>query len=383
MSASGRTPDTDLIHAGEPEPRIDGAVRVPIFQTAMYEVRDDDPRGVRYIRYTNTPNHEVLEKKLAVLEHAEAGLVTGSGMAAISAALLTVLAAGRHLLVLGPVYGGTHQFVTAMLPGLGIAHSMADGRDPDGWAAALKPETAAVYTETITNPLVGVPDHAAVVAFARAHGLVSMIDNTFATPINFRPVEHGYDLVMHSATKYLNGHSDVVAGAVVGPSELVERCRWTLTNLGGALDPHAAFLVHRGMATLAVRVRHQNASALAVARFLATHARVRWVSYPGLQGHPDHGRARALLDGCGGVLAFELDGGRDAAQRFMARVTIPISAPSLGGVETLLSRPAVTSHARMSADERAALGISDSLIRCSIGLEGTDDLIADFAQALG
>jgi cystathionine beta-lyase/cystathionine gamma-synthase len=382
MAGRGRSLDTDLIHAGEPSPRIDGAVRVPIFQTAMYEVAADDARGVRYIRYTNTPNHEVLEKKLAALEHAEAGLVTGSGMAAISAALLSVLGGGRHVLMLGPVYGGTHQFATAMLPGLGISYTMLDGRDPDGWEKALTPETAAVYTESITNPLIEVPDHAAVVAFARAHGLVSIIDNTFATPVNFRPVAHGYDLVVHSATKYLNGHSDVVAGAVLGRAEAIERCRWTLINLGGALDPHAAFLVHRGMATLAVRVRHQNDSALKVARFLSSHSRVRRVSYPGLQSHPDHGRARTLFEGFGGMLAFELDGGSDAAARFMADVTIPISAPSLGGVETLLSRPVETSHARMSADERAALGITESLIRCSIGLEGADDLIDDLARAL-
>jgi len=231
--------------------------------------------------------------------------------------------------------------------------------------------------------LLQVPDLQAVVDFARRNGLVSIIDNTFASPVNFRPAELGFDLSVHSATKYLNGHTDIVAGAVIGRRELVERITRKLNHLGGALDPHACFLLSRGMKTLAVRVRYQNESALKIARFLEQHPRIAKVNCPGLEGHSNHIRACELFDGFGGVLSFELAGGIEAAESFIANATIPISAPSLGGIETLMTRPAITSHAGMSAADRAAAGIRDWLIRVSIGLETTDDLIEDFELALG
>lgn len=372
---------TNLIHAAEP--RVDGAVRLPIFQSAMYEIDAADNRGTRYIRYFNTPNQTALADKLAVLEGADAAVVTGSGMAAISGALLALLRTGDHLLALDSLYGGTHELITGMLPEFEIGHTMIDGDKPETWAQLLRPNTKAVYVETVTNPLLRVPDHAAVIEFCRAHGLVSVIDNTFASPVNFRPPAFGYDLSLHSMTKYLNGHSDVVAGAVIGKADLVDRVRKTLLSLGGALDPHAAFLVNRGVNTLGVRVAYQNDSALKVAQFLDRHPKVVRVSHPGLDHHPDHARARDLLDGYGGMIAFEIEGGADAAERFFGRLQIPLVAPSLGGPETVVTRPVTTSHVGLTADERAALGITDGLIRCSIGLEDTDELIADFDQALG
>ncbi len=375
--------DTKLIHAGEPEPRIAGAVAMPIFQSAMFEYGGEiEYHDITYIRLNNTPNHLVLQKKLAALENAEAALVAGSGMAAITTALLTVLSAGDHLLAQSCLYGGTHDFVTRDLKTFGISYDFIDGNCPETWAAKLKPNTRAIYVETMSNPLLEIPDLEAVVEFAREHNLVSLIDNTFASPVNFRPPEHGFDLSLHSATKYLNGHSDIVAGVVIGRADLVERVKRRLDHLGGSLDPHACFLLHRGVKTLGVRVRFQNQSALAVARFLESHPKVLRVNYPGLESHPQRQRARRLFDGFGGMLSFELDGGVKAAERFMQNVRLPICAPSLGGVETLVTRPATTSHSGMSPEDRGKLGITDSLIRVSIGIEATEDLLADFEQAL-
>ena len=380
-----RTPrlETQLVHAGEPLPRIAGAVEMPIFQSATYtyagEKRYDD---VRYLRSNNTPSQLALHAKLAALEGAEAALVSASGMASISATLLGLLSAGDHVLAQRCLYGGTYELLTEEFPKAGLAASFIDATDPRGWAAQLRPTTRAVYVEAMTNPLLEVADLRAVVAFAREHRLVSIIDNTFATPVNFRPIAAGFDLCLHSATKYLNGHSDIVAGAVAGGGELIERIRHKANILGGALDAHAAFLFKRGLKTLALRVRFQNESTLKLARFLAAEPRVRQVHYPGLESHPQHARARELFAGCGGVLSFELHGGVAAAEDFAARVRIPAVAPSLGGVHTLLTRPATTSHAGLSAEQRRALGISDGLLRLSVGIEATEDLAEDFAQAL-
>ena len=371
--------DTQLIHEGEPKPRIDGAVSMPIFQSAMYEDGGDE---LRYIRYNNTPNHRVLNLKLAALEGAEAALVTGSGMAAISTALLTVLAPGDHLLAQAGLYGGTHSFVTRVLPELGVSVDFIDANDPSSWAASLRPTTRAIYVESISNPLMDVGDLEAITAFAEAHGLVSMIDNTFATPVNFRPTEWGFDLSLHSATKYLNGHSDIVAGVVIGRADLVEKISKKLKLFGGTLDPHACFLLHRGLKTLALRVRYQNESASHIALFLEAHPLVEKVNYPGLATHAQHALARRLFDGFGGMLSLEVQGGQEGAERFMQKLTVPILAPSLGGVESLATRPATTSHVDLTPEERQRLGVTDSLIRISIGIEATDDLLTDFEQAL-
>jgi cystathionine beta-lyase/cystathionine gamma-synthase len=375
--------DTDLIHAGEPRPRIAGAIAMPIFQSATYEYRGEGSyHDVRYMRLSNSPNHLAVQQKLAALEGGEAALVTASGMAAIAAALLASLGAGDHLLAQECLYGGTHDLVTRDLAALGIGHTFIDARDPSGWQRALRPTTRAIYVETMTNPLLQVADHRAIAAFARAHQLVSIIDNTLATPLGFRPLAVGYDLVVHSCTKYLNGHSDVIAGAAIGRAELVARVKHKLDHLGGCLDAHACYLLHRGIKTLAVRFRHQCATALALARFLAEHPAVARVNYPGLAGHPDHGRASALLSGHGALLSFEPAGGVMAADKFLASVELAVSAPSLGGVETLATRPATTSHAGLAVDERRRLGIGDALVRLSVGLEAVDDLRADLASAL-
>ncbi len=375
--------ETQLIHAGEPEPRILGAVSIPIFQSAMFEYAGESSyHDLKYIRLNNTPNHVALHRKLAVLENAEAALVAASGMAAISTALLTVLSSGDHLLSQDCLYGGTHDFLTKDFPSFGLSFDFIDADRPECWTRALRPTTKAIYVETMSNPLLAVPDLRAVVEFARAHGLVSIIDNTFASPVNFRPPEWGFDLSIHSGTKYLNGHSDIVAGAVIGRADLLDRIKHRLDHLGGSLDPHACFLLHRGLKTLALRVRYQNESALQIAEFLETHSAVARVNYPGLKSHPRHGRAGELFNGFGGMLSFELKGGLEAAESFIRHTTLPIVAPSLGGVETLLTRPATTSHSGMSREDRLRLGITDSLIRVSVGIEATADLIEDFAQAL-
>jgi cystathionine beta-lyase/cystathionine gamma-synthase len=378
--------ETKLVHAGEPRPRVRGAIAMPIFQSSTFEASADatDYHDIRYIRLNNTPNHEVLNGKLAALEGTERALVTASGMAAISSVLLSLVGAGDHILAHDGLYGGTYDLITKDLPKLGITSSFVDAGKPDTWAAAVTPKTRLFYVETITNPLLRVLALDEVVAFARARNLVTIIDNTIATPIQFRPAEHGFDLIVHSASKYLNGHSDIVAGVIAGRGELVDRAKHLLDHLGGTLDPHACFLLGRGMRTLALRVRYQAASALEVARFLANHRAVARVHYPGLPSHPDHARAQALLDGgCGGMLGFELAGGAAAADALFTRLALAVNAPSLGGPETLVTRPAASSHAGLTPEERRRQGIGDALIRVSIGLESPADLIEDFAAALG
>src|SRR5213594_1631459 len=345
--------ETKLIHSGEPDPRIQGAISMPIFQTAMFEYGDElDYHRLKYIRLNNTPNHLVLHQKLAALENAEAALVTASGMAAISSTLLTFLSAGDHLLAQDSLYGGTYDFITKDFGSLGISYDFIDGDDPASWNKKLRPNTRAIYVESMTNPLLRVADLKSIVQFARAHQLVSIIDNTFTSPINFRPPEWGFDLSLHSCTKYLNGHSDIVAGAIIGRADWVGKVKYRLDHLGGSLDPHAAFLLHRGMKTLAVRVKYQNQSALTIARFLEAHPAVERVHYAGLESQRRYHRARELFDGFGGVISFELTGGVEEAQRFIERTTLAISAPSLGGVETLITRPATTSLSGLAPADR-------------------------------
>lgn len=375
--------ETRLIHAGEPDPLIHGAVSIPIFQSSTFQYAGQGSyHDLRYIRLNNTPNHAALHEKLAALEAGEAAVVTASGMAVISTTLLALLESGDHLLAQDCLYGGTHDLLSTDLPGLGITFDPIDGNRPETWAQALRPRTRVLYMETITNPLLQVAELEAAAAFAKEHGLVSVIDNTFASPVNFRPLEWGFDLSLHSCTKYLNGHSDIVAGAVIGRADLVERITHKLNHLGGSLDPHACYLLHRGLKTLAVRVEHQNRTAMTLAEHLAAHPAVRDVHYPGLPDHPGHDRARRLFDGFGGMLSFELEGGVDRADAFIGHTTLPISAPSLGGVESLITRPATTSHAGVSPEDLRRMGISETLVRFSVGLEHPDDLIEDLDQAL-
>jgi cystathionine beta-lyase/cystathionine gamma-synthase len=375
--------DTGVIHAGEPQPRIRGAVAMPIFQSSTFiHEGATDYHATRYVRLNNTPNHEVLHDKLASIESGEAALVTASGMAAIATSLLAVLEAGDHLLAIDCPYGGTRNFLTEDLPRFGIQCSFVGGDDPDEWAAKRRPETKVIYMESITNPLMQVPDLPAVVDFAREHGLVSMIDNTLTSPVNFRPLEIGFDLSLHSATKYLNGHSDIAAGAVIGRRDLVRRVHLLANHLGGTLDPHACYLLHRGMKTMVLRVRRQNDSAIKIAKFLETQPAIEQVNYPGLPSSPGHARATELFDGYGGTLSFDFADGVEAAERFLKAVTIPLVAVSLGGVESLLIRPAATAYANVPADERARLGVTDGLVRMAVGIEEPTELINDLERAL-
>ncbi len=375
--------DTQLIHAGEIRPGIEGAVALPIFQSANFEsVEGEEYHDIKYMRLSNSPNHQVLGAKLAALENAEAALVTTSGMAAITTIFHSLLSAGDHVIFQDCLYGGTYDYARREFGRHGLTCDFVGGECPDTWADATRPETRMIYVETITNPLVQVADLEAVVTFARKHELISVIDNTFASPVNFRPAEIGFDLSLHSGTKYLNGHSDIVCGAVIGQADLVARVKKMMSFLGGSLDAHACFLLHRGLKTLAVRVRQQNESALALARTLEAHPAVARVNYPGLASNSGHERAGRLFDGFGGMMSFELAGGAEAAKRFETAVTIPIVAPSLGGVETLLTLPAATSHAGLTTEERREVGVADGLIRVSVGIEGTEDLVADFEAAL-
>jgi len=374
---------TRLIHAGEIKPRICGAVSLPVFQSSTFEYAGQDSYDdLKYIRMNNTPNHVVLHNKLAALENADAALVAASGMGAISTTLLTLLAPGDHFIAQSGLYGGTHEFITHDLAAMGITCDFVEGNSPEAWEAAFVKKTRLFYCESITNPLVQVPDLEGIVDFCSTRQIVSVIDNTFASPVNFRPAEHGFDLSLHSCTKYLNGHSDIVAGAVIGRGDLVAAIGHKLIHMGASLDPHTCYLLHRGMKTLAIRIHQQNANAQAVARFLASHPSVVRVHYPGLDTHPYHDRAERLFDGFGGMLSFELEGNADAADHFMRRLHLPIIAPSLGGVETLVTRPATTSHAGMSKEDREAQGIMDHLIRMSVGIEDAADLIADLEAAL-
>jgi len=383
MARAFKRLETKVVRAGEPAPRIAGAVATPIFQSAMYEYTGETGyHDLKYIRLNNTPSHVALHAKLAALENGEAALVAASGMAAITTTLLTVLKPGDHLIAQDCLYGGTHDFLTKELAEMGVETDFIDADDPTSWEARLRPTTRAIYVETLTNPLMQVADLESVVRFARNYRLLSIIDNTFATPVNFRPLERGFDLSLHSCTKYLNGHSDIVAGAVIGSAAWIERITRRLNHLGGSLDPHACFLLDRGLKTLVVRVRHQNHSAQLIAGQLERHPAIARVNYPGLASHKRHDRARTLLDGFSGMLSFELHGGASAAERFIGSTTLPIVAPSLGGPETLLTRPMLTSHAGMSAEERRRIGITDGLIRMSVGLEAPEEILEDLVQAL-
>lgn len=375
--------DTLAVHGGERRPGPEGSVVFPIYQGTVYSV---DPgtgyHDIKYIRLNSTPSQLYLHDKLAALEGAEAALATASGMAALTSVLHTVLRPGDHILASDCLYGGTHDFLTQHAADLGWSSTFVDPQDPSSWAAARTERTRLFLVETITNPLMRVARLREVVEFAREAGLTTVIDNTFASPVNFRPHSIGFDIVFHSATKYLNGHSDLVAGCVTGSAELVDRVRHTANHYGGSLDPHAGYLLARGLKTLGLRVRAQNHNAQTLATFLASHPKVAKVNYAGLPDHPDHAHASGLLRGFGGMLSLRLAGGLDAAEALLEALRIPFIAPSLGGVETLATRPAATSHAGMSPEDRERIGITDDLIRVSIGIEDAQDLVEDFEQAL-
>ena len=383
MSKNSFDLTTELVHAGEPEPRIEGAVSMPIFQSSTYEYSGEGQYDdIRYIRLNNTPNHKAIQKKLAVIECAESALVTSSGMSAITATLLTFLKQGDHLLSHKSLYGGTASFILEDLPRYGITFDLIDTTDPSGWSMMLKPNTKVIYTETITNPMLEVPELGAIVDFAKENNLISMIDNTFASPVLFSPSELGFDISLHSCTKYINGHSDIVAGAVIGSDEFIKIITSRMNHFGGSLNPGACFLLHRAIKTLELRMIRQSKNAGQIALFLENHPEVLSVNYPGLVSNNNYERAKKYLSGFSAMVSFEVVGGKTRSIKFMNQLDIAINAPSLGGVETLITLPALSSHSGMDPAERMKAGITDSLIRLSVGIESVDDLITDLDQAL-
>ena len=371
-------PATLCVHAGAYCDQATGAVTTPIFTASSYACPGPADQNT-YQRYFNVPNQLVVARKLAALEQGGDALVFGSGMAAITTVLFALLKTGDHAVFQADLYGGTYHFVAADLARFGVEVSFV--KTGGDFAAEIRPNTKLIYVESPSNPLLHVVDLAAIAALGKAPGLLTVIDNTFASPINQTPLALGLDVVIHSATKYLNGHSDLNAGAVVASREIMARIRPCAINHGGMLDAHACYMLERGLKTLALRVERQNENAGRLARRLQTHPAVVRVNYPGLPDHPSHAIAARQMRGFGGMLSFEL---RDAAQAgaILGRFKLATAALSLGGVETLVTLPAKTSHVKLTAAERAAIGISDALLRVSVGIEDADDIIADFEQAL-
>ena len=373
---------TRAIH-GDPKARADWtAVAPPLFQSATFTNPVGSSAEVLYSRYGNNPNQVDIGKKLALLEGADAGLFVASGMGAVALAHLAVLRPGDHLLASEWIYGGVFRLFREEFGKLGIDVSFVNPTQSRSWKKAMRKTTRALFLETPTNPLLRVIDLEPVATLSKAEGLALIVDSTFASPVNFRPLEHGADLVIHSATKYLNGHTDVIAGAVAGTDQVVEEVRRLMQVWGQAIDPFAAWLIDRGMRTLTVRVERHNEIGLAIAEWCAKQDAIAKVHYPGLPSHQDHELAKRILNGFGGMLGIELKGGVRAAERFLKALTIAAHAPSLGGTETLVSEPRLTSHASLTAEQRAQAGIPDGFLRFSLGLEDPDDIIADFAQAL-
>jgi len=387
MKSRQHRSETKAVRGGVDLRKKNGPLSTPIYQTATFEVTDNEqqlratPTDMFYTRYGN-PTHTVVERALAELEGADRALLFASGMAAITTSIMALLKSGDHIVAQRDIYGGAAKFLGQWLPKLGIETTFVDTTDYEQHERAIRPATKLLYVESPTNPIVRVVDLRRVVAIARKHHLLTMIDSTFATPINSKPVEFGIDLVMHSATKYLAGHSDLIAGVVAGRSELLEPIHATRTTLGGTMDPHAAWLLLRGIKTLAVRVQRQNENALRIAQFLSRHPNVRRVHYPFLEGHPQRSLATEQMRGGGGMVSFEVEGTDQDARKLSEALQLFSLAPSLGGVDSLVCIPALTSHAMVPTEHRAKMGVTEQLIRLSVGIEHAEDLIADLEQAL-
>lgn len=380
-------PETEAVRGRSSVEKRNAPVVEPIFQSSTFQVVDSEEQ-VRvadtdryYTRYGN-PTHTVVENAIAELEGADAALLFASGMNAITTSILALLKVGDHIVAQQELYGGTGKFLSSWAPKFGIETTFVDTNNFDQCDRAIRPNTKLLYLESPTNPTLRLVDLRKGAAFAHEHGLISMVDSTFATPINTRPAELGIDIVLHSGTKYLGGHADLICGAAAGRRDLIAKIWETRTTLGGVMDPHAAFLLLRGIKTLAVRVERQNTSALRIAESLSKHPKVRSVNYPFLQGHPQRALAMEQMKGGGGMLSFEVDGTGEDAKKVSEAMSLFTLATSLGGVESLVSIPAITSHAMISAEHRKKMGVSEQLIRLSVGIENCDDLIADLDQAL-
>ncbi len=369
--------DTQCVHSGTRKDPNTRGLTTPIYPSSSFEYLDT-PENV-YPRYFNTPNQKSIVRKLCELENAEEGLLFSSGMAAISTTMLSFLNSGDHLVLQKDIYGGTHHFVTTEYERFGIEYTFVSNRAEEIEKAVQK-NTKVIYIETPSNPLVLITDIAATAQIAKANKALSVIDNTFATPINQNPLDLGIDIVTHSGTKYLGGHSDLCCGAVLTRKDLAVRILATAANLGGSLNAITCYLLERSLKTLGLRVDKQNRNARIIADYLQKDPRIPKVYYPGLENHPGYAVAKSQMKGFGGMLAFELDGREP--ERFLKNLKIITPALSLGGVETIICSPAKTSHQKITDAERAELGISDSLLRLSVGIEDADDLIADIDGAL-
>jgi len=374
---------TLAIH-GDPHRRPDWTPVVPpVMQSSTFTNPVGSAEEVMYSRYGNNPNQVALGKKYALLEGTEAAVFVSSGMAATALAHLAVLRPGDHLVTSSWIYGGTKRLFDEEFGRLGIDVTYVNPDQPRLWRRSVRKSTRAIFVETPTNPLMRVLDLTPVAQIARDSGLALLVDGTFASPVNFRPLEHGADIVITSATKYLNGHSDVIAGAVAGSASLIEEVIRLMTLWGQAIDPHTAWLIDRGLRTLEVRMARHNENGMAVAQWASQHPAIVRVHYPGLPSHPEHEQAKEVLNGFGGMVGLEIKGGVRATEKMLRKLKVITHAPSLAGVESLVSEPRLTSHSRLNDEQRAKLGIPDGFVRLSCGLENAPDIIADLEQALG
>ena len=379
--------ETKAVHGAADLKKKSGPLSTPIYQTSTFEVTDNEEQlrvtgsDHYYTRYGN-PTNTVAEETIAQLEGVEAALTFSSGMGAVTTTIMALLKGGDHIVAQRDIYGGVNKFLSQWLPKMGIETTFVDATDYDQHARAIRQNTKLIHIESPTNPALRVVDFAKIAKLAKHHGLLTMIDSTFGTPINQRPAEFGIDLVMHSGTKYLGGHSDLICGAVAGRRELIEKIWDTRTTLGNCMDPHASWMLVRGLKTLAVRVVRQNENALRVAEFLAEHAKVRSVHYPFLKSHPQHALARQQMNGGGGMVTFEIEGTGDDARRVTEAMRLFTLAPSLGGVDSLVSIPVLTSHLMIPAADRAKMGVTEQMVRLSVGIENADDLVEDLEHAL-
>ena len=381
---------TPAVHGGAPQQFAHDSLTLPIIQTATYtfqntaelvQYMEGQKDREEYGRYGN-PTVRVLEERIASLEGAQDAVVFSSGMAAITSAIFGLVGQGAHVVLFNDCYRRTRQFVTAFLDRFGVRHTLIPSADLNALEAAIEKDTKLVISEAPTNPFLAVVDLRRMAELCRERRVKTLIDSTFATPINLTPAALGIDLIVHSATKYLSGHNDVMAGVVAGKSGLISLVRDVRDMMGAVCDPHAAYLVHRGMKTLALRVLHQNASAQAMAEMLEKHPKVSRVYYPGLASHPNHAIATELMRGFGGVVTFELKGDMASTGRFIDALELPRIAPSLGGVESLVEQPALMSYFEQSTEAREKIGIKDTLVRYAVGIEDTTELIDDLQKAL-
>ncbi|MGH7602409.1 MAG: trans-sulfuration enzyme family protein [Gemmatimonadaceae bacterium] len=373
---------TNAIHGGETRPTPGMGVTAPLVQSVNYVQETGTSEGLLYTRYGNTPNADRVQKRLAVLEGTEAALVLASGMGATACAMLALLRPGDHLISSSWIYGGTRKLFCEDLMGMGIEVSFVNPLEPRAWRKGLRKNTRVIFLESPVNPTCRVLEMNSLQSLAHAQGIALVVDSTFASPVNFRPVEHGVDVVIHSATKYLNGHHDILCGVVCGNEPFIDECRRKMTVWGQAPDPFACWLLERGLKTLDVRVKRQNENAMRIAHWCLSKPEIAKVHYPGLPTHPDHEIAKSILDGYGGMMAIELKGGGPATLKFVRKLQLFMYAASLGGVDSLVIEPRYSSHEHMTPEERERIGIPDGFLRMSIGIENAEDLIADIEQAL-